>query len=62
MATVMRVAAALDEESELKYKENYSRLKEENNVLREIVNIANKYGSLHPDTLVENKTVQTEPS
>lgn len=62
MATVMRVAAALDEESELKYKENYSRLAEENKVLREVVNIANKYGSLNPGPPVDSKTVQTEPS
>lgn len=61
MATVMRVAATLDEENDLKLKENYSKLKEENNTLREILNIANQYGSLHPEPPHENKTVQTEP-
>lgn len=62
MAAVMRVAASLDEESDLKYKETHLRLQKENNDLRQILNLANKYGSLSPaETLQENKTVQTEP-
>ncbi|KAF7987134.1 hypothetical protein HCN44_001814 [Aphidius gifuensis] len=62
MAAVMRVAATLDEESDLKYKENHSRLQKENDDLRKILNLANKYGSLSPaEALQENKIVQTEP-
>ncbi|KAG7212799.1 hypothetical protein KM043_013057 [Ampulex compressa] len=61
MAAIMKTAAALDEESELKEREAYYCLKEENAALREIVNIANKYGSISKETPVENKTVQTEP-
>lgn len=60
MAAVMRTAAALDEESELKEKETVHSLKEENATLREIINIANKFGSLDKECRVENKTVQTE--
>ncbi|XP_034937227.1 FGFR1 oncogene partner 2 homolog [Chelonus insularis] len=60
MATVMRVAASLDEENELKFKENYSKLKTENSVLREVVNMANKYGSLHHRPPCNDKSVQTE--
>jgi len=60
MAAVMKTAAALDEENELKDKETLHTLKEENAMLREIVNIANKYGSLNKDCSVENKTVQTD--
>ncbi|CAG5074877.1 Similar to fgfr1op2: FGFR1 oncogene partner 2 homolog (Danio rerio) [Cotesia congregata] len=66
MAAVMRVAANLDEECELKYKENLSKLKAENNVLRELVNIANSYGSLDSSSttastvIQDNKTVQTD--
>lgn len=61
MAAIMKTAVALDEENELKEKEMYYSLKKENATLREIVNIANKYGSLTKDTEVENKTVQTDP-
>ncbi|XP_034196066.1 FGFR1 oncogene partner 2 homolog [Osmia lignaria lignaria] len=61
MAAIMKTAVSLDEENELKEKEMYYSLKEENATLREIVNIANKYGSLSKDTEVENKTVQTDP-
>ncbi|XP_003706044.1 FGFR1 oncogene partner 2 homolog [Megachile rotundata] len=61
MAAIMKTAVALDEENELKEKELYYSLKEENATLREIVNIANKYGSLNKSTEVENKTVQTDP-
>lgn len=61
MAAVMRVAASLDEESELKYKGSYSRLQKENTDLREILNLANKYGSLNTDAPRESKIVQTEP-
>ncbi|XP_023288438.1 FGFR1 oncogene partner 2 homolog [Orussus abietinus] len=60
MAAVMKAAAAMDEESELKEKEELSRLREENNVLREIINVANKYGSLNMDPPRESKTVQTD--
>lgn len=63
MAAVMKTAAALDEENELKEKEALQSLKEENAVLREIVNIANKYGSISKESCpVESKTVQTDPS
>lgn len=62
MAAVMKTAAALDEENELKEKEAFQSLKEENIVLREIINIANKYGSINKECSVENKTVQTDPS
>lgn len=62
MAAVMKTAAALDEENELKQKELYHALKKENATLRELVNIANKYGSLSKDSNVDNKIVQTEPS
>ncbi|XP_032668278.1 FGFR1 oncogene partner 2 homolog [Odontomachus brunneus] len=62
MAAVMKTAAALDEENELKEKEAFQSLKEENIVLREIINIANKYGSINKECPVENKTVQTDPS
>ncbi|EGI57492.1 FGFR1 oncogene partner 2-like protein [Acromyrmex echinatior] len=61
MAAVMKTAAALDEENELKEKEAFHSLKEENATLREIVNIANKYGSLNKECSVESKTVQTDP-
>nr|XP_033328707.1 FGFR1 oncogene partner 2 homolog [Megalopta genalis] len=61
MAAIMRTAAAIDEENELKEKEMYHSLKEENATLRELVNIANKYGSLNKENELENKTVQTEP-
>ncbi|XP_076178074.1 FGFR1 oncogene partner 2 homolog [Ptiloglossa arizonensis] len=61
MAAIMKTAVALDEESELKEKEMYYSLKEENATLREIVNIANKYGSLNKEIEAENKTVQTDP-
>jgi hypothetical protein len=60
MAAVMKTAAALDEENELKEKEAFHSLKEENAALREIVNIANKYGSLNKESFVESKTVQTD--
>ncbi|CAK9800615.1 FGFR1 oncogene partner 2 homolog [Anthophora plagiata] len=59
MVTVMKTAAALDEENELKEKEMYCSLKKENATLREIINNANKYGSLNKDAEVEDKTVQT---
>lgn len=62
MAAVMKTAAALDEENELKEKEAFQSLKEENAVLREIVNIANKYGSMNKECSVESKTIQTDPS
>ncbi|XP_017763599.1 PREDICTED: FGFR1 oncogene partner 2 homolog isoform X2 [Eufriesea mexicana] len=61
MAAVMKTAVAVDEKNEMKEKEMYSSLKEENTTLREIVNIANKYCSLNKDTKVESKTVQTDP-
>ncbi|CAL7945744.1 unnamed protein product [Xylocopa violacea] len=61
MAAVMKAAVTLDEESEIKEKQIYTSLKEENTTLREIVNIANKYGSLNNETEVESKTVQTDP-
>ncbi|XP_078048241.1 FGFR1 oncogene partner 2 homolog [Augochlora pura] len=61
MAAIMRTAAAVDEENELKEKEMYHTLKEENATLRELVDIANKYGSLNKESELENKTVQTEP-
>ncbi|XP_076668487.1 FGFR1 oncogene partner 2 homolog isoform X2 [Andrena cerasifolii] len=61
MAAVMRTAAAVDEENELKEKEMYYSLKKENATLRELVNIANKYDSLNKETESENKTVQTDP-
>lgn len=61
MAAVMRTAASLDEESELKYKENYSRLQKENHDLREILNVANTFGSLNPVIHQDSKSVQTEP-
>lgn len=57
----MRVAASLDEENELKLKENFSRLQKENTELREILNIANNRGSLSLGPAHSNKTVQTEP-
>ncbi|XP_043479723.1 FGFR1 oncogene partner 2 homolog [Leptopilina heterotoma] len=60
MAAVMKTAAALDEENEMKEKELIARLKEENIVLRQIVDVANKYGSLKNDPPTENKTVQTD--
>ncbi|KOC71203.1 FGFR1 oncogene partner 2 like protein [Habropoda laboriosa] len=60
MVTVMKTAAALDEEYELKEKRKMDcSLKKENDTLREILSIANKYGSLNKDTEVEDKTVQT---
>ncbi|XP_057341315.1 FGFR1 oncogene partner 2 homolog [Microplitis mediator] len=62
MAAVMRVAASLDEESELKYKENLSKLKEENNVLRELVNIANHYGSVNSSNSISMTTTGTTVS
>lgn len=61
MAEIMKTAVALDEESELKQREEYLSLKKENATLRELVNIANDYGSLRKDIDVESKTVQTEP-
>lgn len=61
MAAVMRAAATVDEESELKEREIYYSLMEENAALREIVNIANKYGSLNKETESESKTIQTDP-
>lgn len=61
MAAVMKTAVALDVENELKEKEIYAGLKVENATLRELVNIANKYGSLNKETEVEDKTVQTDP-
>lgn len=61
MAAVMKTVVTLDEENELKEKEALSSLKEENTTLREIVNIANKYGSLNHQIEVESKTVQTDP-
>lgn len=60
MAAVMKTAAALDEENEIKEKELIARLKEENIVLRQIVDVANKHGSLKNDPPTENKTVQTD--
>lgn len=60
MAAVMKTAAAIDEQNDVRGKEVYSRLKEENNVLREILDIANKYGSLDKDPPKDDKTVQTD--
>lgn len=60
MATVMRTAAIIDEENEMKYAETLGRLKEENSGLREILNMVNKYGSPKSETSVESKTVQTD--
>ncbi|XP_012269910.2 FGFR1 oncogene partner 2 homolog [Athalia rosae] len=61
MAAVMKTAAAIDEENDIRGKEVYSRLKEENTVLREILNIANNYGSLDKNPPKDDKTVQTDP-
>ncbi|XP_017883782.1 FGFR1 oncogene partner 2 homolog [Ceratina calcarata] len=61
MAAVMKTVVNLDEENELKEKETLSSLQKENATLREIVNIANKYGSLNQETEVESKSVQTDP-
>lgn len=61
MAAVMKTVVTLDEETELKEKEALSSLKEENTTLREIVSIANKYGSLSQPPELESKTVQTDP-
>lgn len=60
MAAVMRTAAEIDEESEMKYVETLGRLKEENTGLREILDMANKYGSPKNETVVDSKIVQTE--
>lgn len=61
MAVVMKTAACMDEETEFKAKELLHRLNAENKVLREIVNIANKYGSMGKGIPpIEDKTVQTE--
>ncbi|XP_031843987.1 FGFR1 oncogene partner 2 homolog [Nomia melanderi] len=60
MAAIMKTAATIDEETELKEKEMYYSLKEENATLKEIVNIANKYGSLNKEIETDNKTVQTD--
>ncbi|XP_053984174.1 FGFR1 oncogene partner 2 homolog [Hylaeus volcanicus] len=57
MVAVMKTAITLDEESELKEKEMYFSLKEENATLREMVNIANKYGSLNMEIGTENKII-----
>ena len=59
MATVMRTAAEIDEENDLKFMETLGRLKRENSGLREILDLANKYGSVREPS-VESKTVQTE--
>ncbi|XP_063978751.1 FGFR1 oncogene partner 2 homolog [Diachasmimorpha longicaudata] len=61
MAAVMRVAASVDEESELKFRETFSRLKKENMELREILNITNTRDSLTLGPPHDHKTVQTEP-
>lgn len=60
MATVMRTAAEIDEENDMKYIETLGRLKKENSGLREILDIANKYGSPKAETPSESKIVQTE--
>lgn len=60
MAAVMKTAAALGEDKECKEMEAFHCLKKENDVLREILNIANTFGSLNKDISVEHKTVQTE--
>lgn len=60
MATVMRTAAQIDEDNELKYAETLGRLKEENTGLREILNTVNKYTGSKDETVVESKTVQTD--
>lgn len=60
MAAVMKTAATIDEENDIRGKEIYSRLKEENTVLREILEIANKYGSLNKEPPKDDKNVQTE--
>ncbi|XP_058789253.1 FGFR1 oncogene partner 2 homolog isoform X2 [Phymastichus coffea] len=60
MATVMRTAAEIDEENEIKYLETLGRLKKENSGLREILDIANKYTCQKTETSLENKTVQTD--
>ncbi|XP_043673773.1 FGFR1 oncogene partner 2 homolog isoform X1 [Vespula pensylvanica] len=61
MAAVMKTAASLDEEKECKEMEAFHCLKKENDGLREVLNIANKFGSLSKDISVENKTIQTDP-
>ncbi|KAF7392941.1 hypothetical protein HZH66_008774 [Vespula vulgaris] len=52
MAAVMKTAASLDEEKECKEMEAFHCLKKENDGLREVLNIANKFGSLSKDISV----------
>ncbi|KAJ8675833.1 hypothetical protein QAD02_011619 [Eretmocerus hayati] len=59
MVSVMRSAAQIDDENEMKYAEMVGRLKEENNGLREILSIVNQYGSSKHENTVD-KTVQTD--
>ncbi|KAK0088813.1 hypothetical protein PV325_010607 [Microctonus aethiopoides] len=51
MAAIMRAAASMDEENELKYKENYTKLKAENDVLRELLKISKHYGSYNSESI-----------
>lgn len=51
MAAIMRAAASMDEENELKYKENYTKLKAENDVLRELLKISKQYGSINSESI-----------
>lgn len=60
MVAVMKTAAAVDENQDLQKKEALQCLKKENTVLRELVNIANKCGSLNQDLDVEDKMIQTD--
>lgn len=61
MAAVMKTAVEMDEETELKQREEYQSLKKENATLRELINIANEYGSIRKSVGVDSKTVQTDP-
>lgn len=61
MASVMRTAAKLDEEQECNYLEVIGQYKEENLALREMMDVANKFGSKYNNSIpVESKNVQTD--
>lgn len=60
MAAVMKHAASLDEKNELEQTEAYARLIQENKVLRELVDIANKNLATSGAPRVESCAVQTE--
>ncbi|XP_014214650.1 FGFR1 oncogene partner 2 homolog [Copidosoma floridanum] len=59
MTTVMRTASEIHEQNDLKYIETLGQLKEENNGLREILNVVNKYNA-KSDVAVEDKNIQTD--